>query len=259
MMNEKSKSEYNVPNLERALVILDYVVGVSPKGISIADVVKELGFPNSSVFRIMNTLTKHKYLIKDEQTKRFTLGHKFFSMAHDSADKKLLIECAIPVMKKLRDLLKETVVITVMSDEEGMVIDQVPGLYPFRFVCDPGTRQPLHASASVKAILANLAEEEKKKIFTQINFSKLTENTILTLEEYKKELTEAKAQGYAFDREEGLIGVVCVAAPIFNKKGYPIASVTLTAPIGRLKVEELGAVGEIVRQYCDLITDQIKF
>ena len=258
-MSDRVKSEYNVPNLERGLAIIEYVVTAPPEGVSIVDVVRKLGFPNSSVFRIMNTLAKHKYLLKDEQTKRFTMSHKFFSIAYASVDKKILMECAIEDMKVLRDLLKETVVISVLSDGDGLVIDQVPGLHPFRFVCDPGTKQALHASASVKSMVAFLPEDERNKLLKQIKFHKFTENTISDLKVYKEELIQVKSMGYAVDREEGLIGVVCVAAPIFNNQGYPIASVTVTAPVSRLDVTNLSSIGALMKKHCESITQKINF
>ncbi|MCK5835476.1 MAG: IclR family transcriptional regulator [Lentisphaeria bacterium] len=258
-MNDQIKSEYNVPNLERGLAIIEYVLTSSSEGVSIADVVRHFEFPNSSVFRIMNTLAKHKYLVKDEQTKRFQMSHKFFSMAYASVDKKLLLECALGEMKVLRDELKETVVISVLSEGEGLVIDQVPGLHSFRFVCDPGSKQSLHASASVKCIIANLPQNEQTRLFDQANFSKFTPHTISNIKDYKNELTKVKTLGYAFDREECLVGVICIAAPIFNQKGYPIASVTVTAPVSRIESEQLSSIGELVKKHCDLITQKINF
>ena len=44
---------------------------------------------------------------------------------------------------------------------------------------------------------------------------------------------------YAIDDEEHDLGVRCVAAPIFNWKGEPVAAISISAPASRLSDREI--------------------
>ncbi len=71
---EKKKSDVQIPNLERALKILEFIAQAdSPKGIS--DVAKGLNFPKNTVFRIMNTLEANNYIVRDKK-KKYSLSGK---------------------------------------------------------------------------------------------------------------------------------------------------------------------------------------
>jgi IclR family acetate operon transcriptional repressor len=257
-MRNKEKSSYNVPNLERALLIMEYLLD-HPDGLGITDVVKGMGFPNNSVFRIMNTLHNHDYLYRDKKSKKFTLSRKLFSMAYGSVIQKNLMECAVEPMRALRDELGETVVISILDKDEGLVLEQVPGLHSFRFVCDPGTKQPLHASASTKCIIANLPALKQKALFKKMEFEKYTENTISDLKTYKGELKKIKKEGYALDNAEAIEGVYCVAAPVFSGNGEPVAALTVTGPANRFKKENLESAGNIVKTYSAEVSRRLGF
>ncbi|MBJ7392386.1 MAG: hypothetical protein JHC85_12525 [Chthoniobacterales bacterium] len=49
--------------------------------------------------------------------------------------------------------------------------------------------------------------------------------------------------GYAFARQ-GLEGIHCVAAPILDSHGTPLAAVTIMAPVSRLPESIFPALGE---------------
>ncbi len=237
MKSTQKKSDFQVPNLERAILILEYLLDF-PDGKGISDLAKELEFPKNSVYRILNTLEAHDYIIRD-QFKKYTLSNKMLSMSYQSQDRKNLIECAAEHMRNLRDSVKETVVISIVSGNEGVVIDQVPGVHHFRFVVERGTKQELHTSASIKSILAFEDEDKVKEMIDKMNFTKRTKQTITTAAGYLKELKLVKQRGYAIDQGEALEGVCCIAAPIFDHQKTPIAAITVTGPSSRMPESDI--------------------
>ena len=243
-----SEANFQVPALERGLEILETLRHHSG-GLGINEAARELNIPVNSAFRILNTLLQFGYVQRDPKSKKFTLSTKLFSIVCDHASETTLIEAALPVMRELRNALKETVVISVISGQEGIVIEQVPGLHPFRFVCDSGTRQATHASASTKAILAFLPAEEQGIVLNGMPMPKLTEHTITTRAGFLQELLQVKKDGYALDRAEALEGVYCIAAPVFDRQGYPVASITVTGPGTRMHLELLPELGEMVKEH----------
>jgi DNA-binding IclR family transcriptional regulator len=181
------------------------------------------------------------------------------SMAYSGTEEKSLIEHSLDVMRELRDQVKETVLISVISDDEGVILEQVPGLYSFRFVVEPGTRLTVHASSHGKAILAFLPESEREAILERLDLKRFTERTITTVAAMRKELATIRERGYAFDLAEEADGVHCASAPILNQHGVAVAALTTTGPAFRLDESSLDTVGQCVKAHADRISGRLGY
>ncbi|MDO9124357.1 MAG: IclR family transcriptional regulator C-terminal domain-containing protein, partial [Deltaproteobacteria bacterium] len=67
------------------------------------------------------------------------------------------------------------------------------------------------------------------------------ERTIGSVDELIREIEEIRVSKVAFDDEEALVGVYCVAAPILNSKGECVAAISISAPKNRV-TEKTGTV-----------------
>lgn len=249
-------ARYHVPNLERALKTIE-LLDAHPEGQSMSEIAQALGFPRNSVFRITMTLLKHGYVERREDGNRFVLSRKVLGIGYRAVAEGGIVENAIDPMRQLRDVVKETVCLSILLDNEGLVLDQVAGLHPFRFVAEPGTRQPLHASAATKAILAHLPTAELDRFVERLEMPRLTQRTIVDKQQYCEELGRIRSRGYALDLGEHEEGVVCVGAPVFNRHGYPVAAITVTGPSSRMPEHLLEGIGIQVRTHADAISRRL--
>jgi len=247
---------YHVPNLERALAVIEYL-DTHPEGRSMSEIAQTLGFPRNSVFRITMTLLKHGYLDRHDDGNRFGLSRKVLALGYRSATEGSLIESALEPMRQLRDVVRETVCLSILLDREGLVIEQVPGLHPFRFVAELGARQPAHASAAPKAMLAYLPPARLDALLENLALPRLTARTLTSKREYRKALAEIREHGYALDLGEHEEGVVCVGGPIFNRQGDPVAAITVTGPASRMPAQELARTGPLVRLHADAVSRRL--
>jgi DNA-binding IclR family transcriptional regulator len=246
-----------VPILDRALRVLDHL-RQCPQGRSLTEIARALGFPKNTVHRILNTLAVHDYVRRDS-ARLYTLSRKMASLAYDSAQDRGLLENSLDVMRRLRDATEETVVISILDRDEGLVLEQVQSSHPFRFVCDPGTRQTLHTSASTKAILAFLPEAERESVLERVTFRRLTANTLASRSRFDRALGGVRQAGYAVDRSEALDGVHCVAAPIFNHQGFPVAALTITGPAERVPAAAFASIGKLVKAHAAEISKRLGY
>jgi len=245
---------YQVPGLERGLLILEYL-DQHPAGRSMVEIARELALPKNAVFRIALTLLRGGYLERDTDTKRLFLGRKVLALGYGALGAgRGLVEQSLPGMRALRDATRETVCVSVLVESQGFVLEGMPGLHPFRCVVDPGMRQPLYASASCKAILAYLPVAEQNTLLAGLRLTRLTPTTLTQKAELLRDLAAVRQCGYATDRGEHLEGVNCVAAPIYDRHALPIASLTVTGPAGRLPHDEFSRLGPLVRQHADQIS-----
>jgi DNA-binding IclR family transcriptional regulator len=248
---------YQVPALERGLGVLEYL-DQHPAGRTMIETARDLGLPKNAVFRITLTLLRRGYLERDEHSKRLRLGHKTLTLGYGAlGDGRSLVEQSLEQMRALREATGETVCLSVLADGGGFVLESVPGTHLFRCTVDPGMRQPVHASASGKAILAHLPQGELEAMLYQLRLTRLTPNTITTKARLREEFCCVRDCGYALDRCEHVDGAMCVAAPIFDRRGHAVASLTMTAPAGRMPHERLPALGRMVRQHADEISARL--
>lgn len=251
-----ARKTVGVPMLERTLGLLEFL-SQCPSGVALSDIARILKVPKNTIYRMLNTLCARGYVARNESELTYRLTRKLATLVFNSAQDKGLLEKALEPMRALRDRVKETVVISILDGQEGIVLEQVPGLYPFRFVCDPGTRQTLHASASTKAILAFLAGDKLEAILEGLKYPALTANTIQGKGAFRAELAATRDRGYGVDRGEALHGVHCVSAPVLDRQRQPVAAVTVTGPEERLREGDFKKVAEWIMACARTISEQL--
>ena len=252
-MTKKTTSRYQVPNLTRGMAILE-LLARHPEGLSMVEIARSMDLPNNSVFRIATTLTDLGYLHRDPSTKAFSLTRKLLALGYKSISENSLVEESVTDMRLLRDKVKETVLLATLASKQAMILEQVSGVHPFRFMVEVGTKSPLHASAHGKAIIAFMPADEIDMTLKTIDFIKFNDNTITNIEDFKAELVKIRKQGFALDLAEEIHGVRCASAPIFNHTGYPIAALTTTGPADRLSDDLLEAAAIEVKKHADAIS-----
>ncbi len=253
-MRVKPGSEGGVPGLSRGLATLEYLCSHSG-GARIRTVAEALGVPDNTMIRILGTLAEHGYVERDPDSLHYLPTRKVVTLAGKMADDRHLITCALGPMRDLRDKVSETVLLAVWDRTSSVIVEQVQSHNTFRFVCDYGHRPTLHVSASPKAIIAFLPEAEQKRALEGYIFKKYTEHTITTRTAFEKELQAIRKRGYAFDLHEEVNGMLCAAAPVFNRERRPIASVTVTGPDNRIDMKrELPVIASATKACADEIT-----
>jgi len=154
-------------------------------------------------------------------------------LGYSGLSEQTLVEKSLVVMRGLRDRFKGTVPLGILQENEGLVIEEVPGTYPFRFVLEPGKRFHLHTAASGKAMVAFLPGEKNGKVY-QIELKKFNERTIME-------------------------GMHCIGAPIFNRYGYPVAEIWITGPSIRITEKDFPIIGEEVKKHAAYISKSLGF
>ena len=243
----KAESRYSVPNLDRALSMLELLSG-SPEGMSQKEVASALNIPGNSVFRISRTLEERGYLEREDSSKRLRLTQKLLRLSCRSAcGERSVTEAALDVMRGLREDTMETVLLGTLSGAEGIVIEQISGKHPFRFVVDVGVRFSLHTAAPGKAMLAALPVAESEALISQMAFTRFNARTITTPAEYREELRRTREAGFGVDAGEEREGAHCIGASILNGQGSPVASIWVTGPSSRLPIRDFTKVGKRVK------------
>lgn len=249
--NGRSSDGHN-QSLARALTLLERL-SQAPGGMNLTDLSQQLGMPVATVHRLLSTFEAMDFAEQDEAGLWF-VGLKAFTVGNAFLHRRDLVGSARPHMQALVDFCGETVNLGIVDNGEAVFISQVESPEMMRMIARLGSRSPIHASGVGKAILAHLSERRVAQILERRGLARFTERTIDSPAELRAEFEQVRRLGYALDDEEHAIGLRCVAAPIFDENGQPLAAISLSGPNARLVDARLGELGSAVAQTAADIT-----
>jgi len=231
------------PTCGKTLAIVD-LVARHPRGITAAQAARASGITPNLVFRILKTLVALGYCLQHGTTKTYTLSGKLLEMAGPQSGDQSLVLAGHEALRALRDATGETVQLLIESGGKALVLEQLRGTQALQVCGEVGLRTPLYSSAPGKAILAWWSDKRRSEWFRGRTLKSFTATTLSDRGRLEDELVASRARGYTVDRAEGLAGIHCVAAPILDLHGTPLAAVTIMAPVSRMSVDRFPSLGE---------------
>lgn len=221
------------PACERTLQILDcFISDPSPK--TLKNLSEKFDIPLSSLYRIISCMQEYNYMTEDPaRPNHFRLGYKcsqFSTAVYSQSD---LIRLARPYMQELTYKSNQASQLCVLTEIYVCTIDQYLPRSAITYISELGEKLPVNVSASGKLLTA-LLPSARQKAFLERAFKKFrrnTPNTIADLDSYRTELKRIRELGYSTDHEEYALGIGCIAVPIFDSVGIPIAAIGVTGPI----------------------------
>ncbi len=201
-------------------------------GARVTDLARHLDLPKSSVHNYLSTLKQEAYVV--EQDNRYYVGLKFLDIGTEARDRLSIHEIAKPEVRSLAEQTGELSNLLVEEHGKGVYIHREVGEDAVRVDAGTGQRVHLHNTGLGKAILAHLPESRVEEILDQHGMPATTESTITDPEILFEELAEIRDHGVAFDREERLNGLRCVAAPILDEGDEVVGAVSVSGPTSRM-------------------------
>ena len=230
------RSKYSTTNaIDKTLIILSAFAPHNHEWGTL-ELSQALGLHKATVSRILLTLTRHGFLLQDPRTKKFTLGPAVMrlSRALRQSLKTNLVQVAKPFVDELRDTIKETVNLELLSGKASFMAYIAEGPRMVRLAGAIGDPLPIHAAAGGKAIVAFLPEERRERLLRG-ELRRYTRNTITSRRELDRELARIRKSGVARDREEIDEGTGAIACPVFDHERRPVASVVIAGPHQRIE------------------------
>lgn len=233
-----TKSVAGTKAIDRALQLLSSFVTTPEQGIT--DIAAHADLSPSTVHRIVQALVQSGYLEQNAKTDRYHLGHAAHLLGQ-SARERWGYDRALPILERIGSLTGESVNMGVADGNEVVVVLRVESVQPLRLDMPSGSRIPMHCSSMGKSLLAF-----SSKPLPKMTYQRSTPTTITSEADFQKELTRTAKRGYAIDNEESIPGVSCVAAPILDSEGTPVAAIAIQGPTVRMTSERLAAISEHV-------------
>ncbi len=250
------KAEQNtIRALDRAMALL-HRLSLSD-GMSLTDLAQEAGESPATVYRVLITLQGHGMVELDPATQFWHVGAGTFRAGTAFLRRTSVVERARGPMQWLMRESGETANLGIEHGDEVLFLSQVETHQAIRAFFPPGTRSPMHVSGIGKALLAWSAPGRGRGIVARMGLERFTPRTLVTASALEDDLTATRKRGYAFDDEERAEGMRCIAAPVFNPHGEPVAGLSVSAPGFRLDAGSVQQMGTLVARAAAQVTEAI--
>lgn len=241
----KTDSEPSVQSINRAIQVLRCFEKTDKLGLT--EISKAIGLHKSTTYGIVTTLKNNGLLEKNEETGKYRLGIELYRIAANARVD--LREIAQPRIRQICEVTGETVNLVIPDDTHVIYIEKRESEYSVKSGTSIGKRLPMYCTAVGKSMLAYLPSAEVSGILDRTRLVALTKNTLTSKEALIKQLEQVRENGFALDVEELEYGLICVAAPILNVQGRPIASLSCSGPKQRMTSDRLQMVSEVLLKH----------
>ena len=192
----------------------------------------------ATIYRHIDTLCEEKFLVPTS-TKKYIPGPKIRNIILNSLPYEPNFTLRRSHLRKLTSDIQETVSLSIPIGTKLVYFDRIEFHWPMQLNLEAGDHLPLHASASGKLYLSFLKEQDAIEIFKNIKTPKTAKNTIIEINQFKRELKKINSQKYAFDDEEWFNGMVGLSVPIFNKNNELCFCLSTHTAKSRKNIEDL--------------------
>jgi DNA-binding IclR family transcriptional regulator len=251
-----AKQQKTIGSVQRAIDILD-LFDRRTQELGVTDIARALDLPKSTIAGLIFTLEQNDYLHQNTVTRKYRLGFKLAERAGVFLDQFDLRRVALPILEELRNSSDESVNLAIRDDGYVTYIERMLGNNILGMRSEIGKRELIHSTALGKAMLAQLPTAELNKFIAEYQFTPVTPHTITDPDMFALEMQETLLRGFATDNQENELGGRCVAAPIFDYHGKPVAAISISVPIQRFPEEKILEFGGMVEQAAREISLQL--
>ena len=254
-MAKTSDNPYLVQPVMKALGVLELVARHGHE-IALTAVSRQLRIPKTTTFRYLQTLSAAGFLDHNRATDRYTVGPRLRAIARADASITRIRECARPAMVELMHEFNETVNLAVKGNGTVVYVDLIEANRSLRMQARIGDSHPMHSTALGKAILAFLPEAERQRQL-DLPLAERTGRTLIERDEVARQLKQVVRLGYATEMGENEDGAMCVGVPILDERGYPVAALSISAPLMRMPPSLAAKAGKRLRAVASGISVQL--
>ncbi|ELZ05972.1 IclR family transcriptional regulator [Natrialba asiatica] len=221
-------------------------------GAGVSEVAAHVDKPTSTVHDHLRTLTQEGYLVKEDG--EYYISTRFLQLGDQARSRKKVFEIARPEIVELAEETGEHANLMIEEHGLGVFLYKARGIDAVQLDTHAGMRVPLQTTALGKTIMAFRPRDEVEAILDRHGLPKVTESTIADRDELFDVLDRVAERGYAYDDEERVKGMRCVAAPITDETDRAIAAVSVSGPKSRMQSDRFtDEIPERIRRCANVV------
>ena len=241
-----------VTAVERVLDIFEAFHKVQ-KPLSLTDLAEFISIPKSSCHAIVGTLLARGYLYSLTHPRSLYPTRRLLDIARAIHEKDPLVERFIPLLERMREASRETVILGKRQGDAVIYLEVVESPNPIRYSAKPGEFKPLYSSSIGKALLGSLKETELRAQVAKLMLTAITRNTIIEPETLVNDVLESRRRGYFVTRGENVTDVWAVST--FLSVNSQILAVAIAGPQHRMENNIIDCA-QLLLSTCSFISRQ---
>ena len=214
------------------------VIASKDRMFSLQGLAAETGLPKPTLHRMLQQLEAAGQLRRSGDGRQYGTGARLRRLAENLLLNSIHHGAQHAVLRHLVGEVGESCNLTAQAGSEVVYLDRVETAAPLRFYLHPGSRVPVHCSASGKIFLAQMTPVQRRRLLAHAPLEAYTAKTLIEFERLEREIRLVKRQGFALDNEEFLPGLLCVAVLVPAQHGRSNLCVAVQAPIMRLGADK---------------------
>jgi DNA-binding IclR family transcriptional regulator len=240
MVEKDSPARPGAPALEKGLDLIEALAAES-RGLSQTQIAERVGRSVSEIFRMLTVLEERGYVSRDASTGEYTLTLQLFRIAAQFPPTKRLQRAALPVMETLTSQTGLSCHLTVLNNQQFMVIAQMDPEWQMGWSVRLGAVFPLSLEyASAKVLAAFQLESRRTELANAI-----AKHDRCSIKSVLAELANVAGHGGDFPREGQAPRLRAFSSPVLESSGRALAA--LTVPLMRQEKMQAAEAKDIER------------
>jgi IclR family KDG regulon transcriptional repressor len=228
-----------------ALEVMEYLGSQDGEPVRLTDISRALHFPKTRVYRILSTLVAGKYVWQDPETHGYSLSLRTWLLGRHINIYRFLTSVVEPYVDNLAAQSQETSIFAILDGIKAVHLYVSQTLNPVLAYVSEGSRVPLHASATGKAMLSKLGAEFINTTLPP-ELERFTSRTIVDRNILIQEIEKIQQCGYASGVEEISEGLSGVAAASVIGEQMIYWAIGISGPTSRISQDRLQELGKLV-------------
>ncbi len=215
------------------------------KPANLAEVASSMGWPRSSTFNLLTTLTQRGFLYEPRPRAGFYPSQRWLSLLNTIAETEQLPEDLCEAVNEIARETHETVAICAPAGVNAVLSYVVQSPELIRFSADVGYQMPIHVTAGGRALLTQYSVRERATLLRKIKYTEYCHRSLMSAEQVEAEIKRSATRGWHENVEGYAADMVGVALPA-TLRDRPI-SVVVGGPASRMRRQIAQVAATVLR------------
>ena len=225
-------SRYRVESISRALGVLAHLDEVGET--SVPAIAESARVTENFVASALGALERRGLARRvGADPDKWALGFGWLQLANASRRQIDLREIALPVMRRMRDDVDETIVLSFVRRHRRVNVEFIESTQNVRRVRQVGPEIPLYVGAAGRVLLSGFSEAELLAYLASAAAADGVVINGLDVEAYARQVAVVRETGIAVAEREFSVDVCAVSTPIRDHNGRVVAALSISAPADR--------------------------
>lgn len=241
---ENSRKTPALKTVEKALDIFD-CIAEAPRPLTASETAARMGMSLSSVYKFLSTLTDKDYLSFDSETKQYRPSSRLVHLAARLSGNQQLTQLALPYMKELAAVTKETIHLAVPQGINVVFLEKIDSPHTLNVQTKIGTVSRMDRGATPQAIMALSPDDTFEKLCREVGQEPDGTAAAAHLRQLRQQIRQ---NGYIMSLGQMNVGVAAIAVPVVGADGMAAGAIAVAAPQARFSQEQFLSYVPMLKQ-----------